>query len=171
MGVAKALRYPLTATCIPKKECTILDKLILKAALPALGFPPTFYFDIAQAPPEVLGLVIPSIWNDQQGIEHVAALLRHGDSQPLNVTGCLLRDEMATLHLELGMPGQPFEHSYKRHHLCSTQVFLHIRGSSAMITTSSSETVKISSTYDGSMTSTSCRHSSTKVIPTNNFGN
>jgi hypothetical protein len=72
MGVAKALRYPLTVTCIPKKECIILDKLILKAALPALAFPPTFPSDIAQAPPEVLGLGIPSIWNDQ-GIEHVAA--------------------------------------------------------------------------------------------------
>jgi hypothetical protein len=33
---------------------------------------------------------------------------------------------MATLRLELGMPGHPFEHSYKRHHLCTTQVFLHI---------------------------------------------
>jgi hypothetical protein len=82
-------------------------------------------FDIARAPPEVLGLGIPSIWHDQ-GIEHVAALLHHGDSQPLNTTGCLLRDEMATLRLELGMPGHPFQHNYKRHHLCTTQVFLHI---------------------------------------------
>jgi hypothetical protein len=62
------------------------------------------------APPEVLGLGIPALWN-QQGIEHVAALLRHGDSPANNVTGCLLRDVMATLRLELGLPGVPFEHS------------------------------------------------------------
>jgi hypothetical protein len=96
IGVAKALRYPLTATCIPQKEYIKLDKELLKAALPALGFPPTFPFDITRAPPEVLGLGIPSIWHDQ-GIEHEAALLRHGNSQPLNTTGYLLRDEMATL--------------------------------------------------------------------------
>jgi hypothetical protein len=170
MGVAKALRYPLTAMCIPKKECIKLDKELLKAALPALGFPPTFPFNIARAPPEVFSLGIPSIWHDQ-GIEHVAALLRHGDSQPLNTTGCLLRDEIATLRLELGMPGHPFEHSYKRHHLCTTPVFLHISWEFCTDYKFTLKDNQTSSTSVGSTTSTSCRHSPTKATQINNSEN
>jgi hypothetical protein len=123
MGVAKALRYPLTATCLSKKDCKILDKKLLAATLPALGFPPKYPHKIAQAPPEALGLVIPSIWNDQS-IDHVTAMLRHVDSNPKNITGCLFRDEMTTLRFELGLPGYPFDTSYKRFHLCSTP-YLH----------------------------------------------
>jgi hypothetical protein len=97
---------------------------LLKAALPALGFPSSFPQAIAQAPPQVLGLGIPALWN-QQGIDHVAALLRHGDSPASNVTSCLLRDVMATLRLELGLPGTPFKHSYQHFQLCTTPTYLH----------------------------------------------
>jgi hypothetical protein len=112
MGVAKSLRYLLSATCLSKKDCETVDKKLLAAALPALGFPPKYRHKIAQAPPEALGLGIPSIWNDQ-GINHVTAMLRHGDSNPKNITGCLFRDAMTTLRFELGLPGYPFDHSYK----------------------------------------------------------
>jgi hypothetical protein len=57
MGVAKSLRYPLTATCLSKKDCETLDKKLLAAALPALGFPPKYPHKIAQAPPEALDSV------------------------------------------------------------------------------------------------------------------
>jgi hypothetical protein len=113
MDISKALQYPLAATSLSKKQCKLIDKMFLKAALPALGFPSSFPQVITQVPPEVLGLGIPSLWN-QQGIEHVTALLRHGDSPASNITGCLLRDVMATtLQLELGLPGTPFKHSYQ----------------------------------------------------------
>jgi hypothetical protein len=80
MGMAKALRYPLTTTCLSKKDCKKLDNRLLEAALPALGFPPKYPHKIAEAPPEALGIGIPSIWNDQ-GIDHEAAmLLRHETS-------------------------------------------------------------------------------------------
>jgi hypothetical protein len=124
MGVAKALRYPVTVTCLSKTDCKTLDKKLLAAALPALGFPPIYPHKIAQAPPEALGLGIPSVWNDQ-GIDHVTAMLRHGDSNPKNITGCLFRDAMTTLRFELGLPGYPFDHSYKRFNLCSTPIYLH----------------------------------------------
>jgi hypothetical protein len=52
-------------------------------------------------------------------------MLRHGDSNPKNITGCLFRDAMTTLRLELGLPGYPFDHSYKRFRLCSTPIYLH----------------------------------------------
>jgi hypothetical protein len=124
MGVAKSLRYPLTATCLSIKDCETLDKKLLAAALPALGFSSKYPHKIAQAPPEALGLGIPSIWNDE-GIDHVTAMLRHGDSNPKNITGCLFRDAMMTLRFELGLPGYPFDHSYKRFNLCSTPIYLH----------------------------------------------
>jgi hypothetical protein len=124
MGISKALQYPLAATSLSKIQCKLIDKKLLKAALPALGFPSSFPQVIAQAPPEVLGLGIPALWN-QQGIEHVAVLLRHGDSPANNVTRCLLRDVMATLRLELGLPGVPFEHSYQLFQLCTTPTYLH----------------------------------------------
>jgi hypothetical protein len=123
MGISKALQYPLAATSLSKTQCKLIDKKLLKAALPALGFPSSFPQVIAQAPPEVLSLLgIPALWN-QQGSEHVAALLRHGDSPANNVTGCLLRDVMATLRLELGLPGVPFEHSYQLFQLCTTPTY------------------------------------------------
>ena len=122
--VSKAIRYPLAATGLSKAECKKLDKSLLQAALPALGFPKTFPHKIAQAPTTALGLGIPSLWNDQ-GIDHITTLLKHGDSPKTNITGCLLRDEMATLRLELGLPGHPFEHSYKLFKQCTTPIYLH----------------------------------------------
>jgi hypothetical protein len=68
LGIAKALQYPLAATNMSKANCKLLDKALIKAALPALGFPSSYPRVIAQAPPEVLGLGIPAIWN-QQGID------------------------------------------------------------------------------------------------------
>jgi hypothetical protein len=124
VGVPKAIRYPLTATGLSKVECKTLDKSSLQAALPALGFPKTFPHKIAQAPTTALGLGIPSLWNDQ-GIDHITALLKHGDIPTTNVTGYLLRDEMSTLRLELGLPGHPFEHSYKTFQQCKTPIYLH----------------------------------------------
>jgi hypothetical protein len=89
MGIAKALQYPLAATNMSKAECKLIDKKLIRAALPALGFPSSYPQVITQVPPEVLGLGIPALWN-QQGIEHIAAMLRHGDSLAHNVTGCLM---------------------------------------------------------------------------------
>jgi hypothetical protein len=89
VGVSKAIRYPLTATGLSKKECTTLDSSLLKTALPALGFPKTFPHKIAQAPTTSLGLGIPSLWI-AQGIDHITAMLKHSDSQATNITGCLL---------------------------------------------------------------------------------
>jgi hypothetical protein len=96
----------------------------LTAALAALGFMSSFPQVIAQAAPEVLGLGIPALWN-QQGIDHVAALLHHRDSPASNVTGCLLGDVRVTLPLESGLPGAPFEHSYQHFQLCTTPTYLH----------------------------------------------
>jgi hypothetical protein len=51
--------------------------------------------------------------------------VRHGDSPAINVTGCILRDVMATLRIQLGLPGKPFEHSYKRFSSCTTPTYFH----------------------------------------------
>jgi hypothetical protein len=123
MGFARAIRYSLTATCLSKADCTTLDSYLLSVALPALGFPAKSPHKIAHAPTSALGLGIPSLWTDQN-IDHITSLLKHGDSNPLNVTGCLLRDELATMRLELGLPGHPFEHSYKTFAHCTTAVYL-----------------------------------------------
>jgi hypothetical protein len=123
-GIAKAIRYPLTATCLSKAECKKIDKILLATVLPAMGFPRPFPHKFARAQPEVLSLGIPLLWNDQ-GIDDIAAMLRHGDSNPLNTTGCLLRDELATLRLELGLPGFLFKYPFKLFHACTTQVHLH----------------------------------------------
>jgi hypothetical protein len=58
-----------TAKCLSKKDCTTLDSYLLSVALPALGFPAKFPHKIAYAPTSVLGLGIPSLWNDQN-IDH-----------------------------------------------------------------------------------------------------
>ena len=92
-GIAKSLRYPLTATMLSKQDCSHLQKPLLKAAFKALGFPPTFPHTITFVPVEIMGLGIPNLWNDQ-GIDHLMALLKHGDSptnnRNPNVTGCLM---------------------------------------------------------------------------------
>jgi hypothetical protein len=124
VGISKAIRYPLIATGLSKAQCKTLDKSLLQAALPALGFPKTFPHKIAQAPTTALGLGIPSLWN-AQGIDHITAMLKHGDTPATNITGCLLCDKMSTLRLELGLPGHPFEHSYKTFQQCTTPIYLH----------------------------------------------
>jgi hypothetical protein len=124
MGITKALQYPLTATSHSKVHCKSIDVILTRAALPALCFPASFPHAIAQAPPEVIGLGIPSIWT-LQGIDHIAAILRHGDSSANNVTDCILRDVMATLRIQLGLPGTIFDHPYKRFALCTTPTYFH----------------------------------------------
>jgi hypothetical protein len=128
LGIAKSLRYPLTATMLSKSDCHELQRPLLKAAFKSLGFPPTFPHAIAFAPTERMGLGFPHFWNDQ-AIDHLMALLKHGDSLPdqhnPNVTGCLQRDELANLRMELGLPGFQFEHPYKKLHRCTTPVWLH----------------------------------------------
>jgi hypothetical protein len=98
---------------------------LLKAALKALDFPPTFLHTVVFAPPSILGLGVPNMWNDQ-GIDHITAILKHGDSPNRNITGCLQRDEMARLRLELGLPGNATNYEYKKLHLCTTKVWFHI---------------------------------------------
>jgi hypothetical protein len=124
VGISKAIRYPLAATQLSKKECKSLDSRLLQTALPALGFPKTFPHAIAHAPTTALGLGIPSLWH-AQGIDHIMAMLKHGDSPPTNITGCLLRDTMSTLRLELGLPGHPFQHSFQDLQHCTTHTYLH----------------------------------------------
>jgi hypothetical protein len=113
LGIAKSLRYPLTATRLSKTDCYVFQRPLLTAAFKSLGFPPTFPHTLAFAPPAIMGLGIPNLWNDQ-GIDHLMALLKHGNSLPAkqnpNVTGCLQRDALANLRLELGLPGSPFDH-------------------------------------------------------------
>jgi hypothetical protein len=125
LGIAKSLRYPLTATTLSKTDCYGLQKPLLKAALNALGFPPTFPHTVVFAPPSILGLGVPNMWNDQ-GIDHITAILKHGDSPHRNITGCLQRDEVARLRLELGLPGNATQYDYKKLHLCTTKVWFHI---------------------------------------------
>jgi hypothetical protein len=125
LGIAKSLRYPLTATTLSKNECYDLQKPLLKAALKALGFPATFPRNIVFAPPSILGLGVPNMWNDQ-GIDHITAILKHGDSLHSNITGCLQRDEMARLRFELGLPENATHYPYKKLHLCTTPVWYHI---------------------------------------------
>jgi hypothetical protein len=108
---------------LSKSDCHELQRPLLTAAFKSLGFPPTFPHAIAFAPTELMGLGFPNFWNDQ-AIDHLMALLKHGDSLPdaksPNVTGCLQRDALANLRMELGLPGFPFEHPYTKLHRCTT---------------------------------------------------
>jgi hypothetical protein len=128
LGIAKSLRYPLTATCLSKQDCHKLQKPLLKAAFKSLGFPSTFPHTIAFAPTEIMGLGFPNFWN-AQATDHLMALMKHSDSlqddtNP-NVTGCLQRYALTNLCMALELPGFPFGHSYKKLHLCTTLVWLH----------------------------------------------
>jgi hypothetical protein len=98
--------------------------------LKALGFLPKFPHKVVYAPPTILGLSIPNLWNDQ-GIDHLTALLKHGDSLQANITGCLARDELAMLCFELSLSGSPTQYQFKKLHLCRTQTWFHITGNSA----------------------------------------
>jgi hypothetical protein len=63
------------------------------------------------------------LWNDKN-IDHITSLLKHGDRDPHNVTGYLLRDELAMMRLELGLPEHPFENLYKQFSHCTMSVYL-----------------------------------------------
>jgi hypothetical protein len=56
MGVARAIRYPLTATCLSKANCKTLDTHLLAVALPALGFPAKFHTKLLMLQPQLLAL-------------------------------------------------------------------------------------------------------------------
>ena len=113
MGISKSLRYPLAACALTKSECNAVERPLRKAALPALGFPPTFPLHLVHAPPSSLGLGIPSLWNEQ-GIDHINTLLRFGSKSTKHSTGQLLHDSLATLKIELGLPGNPTQYPYDR---------------------------------------------------------
>ena len=124
MGVSKSLRYPLAACSMTKKECRAIELPLRKAALPALGFPPSFPLHLVHAPPSSLGLGIPSLWNEQ-GIDHINTLLRFGCTSTTHSTGQLLHGSLANLKIELGLPGNPTVHPYARLAMCTTRCTFH----------------------------------------------
>jgi hypothetical protein len=122
-GITKSIGYPLTATSLTKTECHQVMKPLIKYALQALQIPSKFPLQLLFAPKKYLGLAILHLWTEQ-GLAKIEVCLRHGHASK-NSTGKLLRDTMAGMRIELGLPSHPLSYSFKQFHKCVTKTFFH----------------------------------------------
>ena len=123
-GIAKGIGYPVAATCLSKRDCQDIMKPLLHVALPSIGVPSKFPRKLVHAPTQYFGQGIPHIWNEQ-GEAILGACLRHGQQKSSDSTSMLLRDIMASMRIELGLPSHPFHYPFKKLQLCTTETYLH----------------------------------------------
>ena len=124
-GLTMALRYPLAATNLSKKDCHCIMQPFLDIALPALGLPRRMPHAVIFAPTEFMGYGLADIWF-QQAVDQIQVCLDYGPRTEGDITGHLLRDVTESLRLELGLPLSPLTYDYKKLHLCTTATKLHV---------------------------------------------
>jgi hypothetical protein len=124
-GLSMALRYPLAATNLSKKECHCLMQPFLDIALPAMGLPRRMPHAVLFAPASYMGYGLVDIWF-QQAVDQINVCLDYGHRTDGDITGHLLRDVTESLRLELGLPLSPMTYDYKTLHLCTTPTKLHV---------------------------------------------
>ena len=109
MGIMKKLCYPLAATTFSEDECTQLIRPILEAGLPASGINRHMARAVVHGPVELQGLGIPNLYQTQI-TSHISKLLRFGHVSN-DMTGQLMRASIQALTLEVGLPGNLFQHN------------------------------------------------------------
>ena len=89
-----SLKWPMPATCLTEDQTRRIMKPALRAALPRLGFVPTFPRDLVHAPKKYQGLAIPHLFAHQLAT-HIQKMILFCQSSSL--TGELLRTSMQQL--------------------------------------------------------------------------
>ena len=109
--IGKTIRYPLAATTMTEKQCTKIEKKFTRAIYGKIGVVRTAPTTLGAAPQHLGGFGLNSGIHENQTIDHVSMLMKHGHKQ--TTTGKLIRASAETLSIESGLPGDPFSLSAK----------------------------------------------------------
>ena len=105
--IGKSIRYPLAATTMNDKQCSSLESKFTQAVYGKIGVVRTAPKQLGAAPTHLGGLGLNSNIHENQTIDHIAMLMKHGHKQ--TATGKLIRASAETFSLESGLPGDPFQ--------------------------------------------------------------
>jgi len=105
--IGKTIRYPLAATTISDKQCGELEKKFKQAIYGKIGVVRTASTNLGAAPTHLGGLGLNSGIHENQTIDHVSMLMKHGHKQ--TATGKLIRASAEHLCIESGLPGDPMK--------------------------------------------------------------
>ena len=119
--VMKQIEYVLPATSFSKEQCDQMMKEILHGVLPKAGFVTSYPRNVVYAPYDQIGLNVQHPYTTQL-TSQLNILTSHG---PRNtITGQLLRNNLQSLSLEIGLPGNALELDYKKWHLLATDSWI-----------------------------------------------
>jgi hypothetical protein len=118
VSICMTLKYPLPATTLSKEQCEDIMKPILSAGLSHSGIVNTVKRAVAYGPERFLGLGLPHL-HVEQTIEGVQRILRFVKSKA--VPGQFIRSTIQDHTVELGLPGNMFQHSFKEFGHLATQ--------------------------------------------------
>ena len=105
--IGKSIRYPLAATTMGHKQCGELEKKFTQAVYGKIGVVRTAPKQLGAAPTHLGGLGLNSGIHENQTIDHVSMMMKHGHRQ--TATGKLIRASAENLCIESGLPGDPLQ--------------------------------------------------------------
>ena len=104
--IGKKVRYPLTATTLNDSQCHKLQMKLTKACYGKAGVVRTAPSILGAAPKHLGAMSLNTGFSDNQFIDHIGILLKHGHEK--TTTGRLIRATAEILCIEAGIPGDPF---------------------------------------------------------------
>ena len=104
--IGKTIRYPLAATTMTEKQCYDIEKNFAKSVYGKIGVVRTASKKLGAAPRNLGGFGLNSDIHENQTIDHISMLMKHGHTQ--TTTGKLIRTSAESLCIESGLPGDPF---------------------------------------------------------------
>lgn len=97
--IMMSLKYPLLAASLDKQDCAAIMSPLLTRALPRMGMCSRIRRLVIHLPKEMGGIGIPDLWT-LQGVDHIQAILDHGDTD--SPTGQLLQNTLEDHIIHMG---------------------------------------------------------------------
>jgi len=122
--ILRQVHYILPVTMLTQQQCNQVMAPCYQQGLLAARIMSSFPQAILHAPYEYFGLGITNLYH-KQDIQHILSLLRYGPNLD-DTTGKLIHLGLETLHLKLGLNGQPLSHDWHAlHQLVTLTCFSH----------------------------------------------
>ena len=103
--IGKTIRYPLAATTMTEKQCQKIEKNFTNSVYGKIGVVRTASTKLGAAPRSLGGFGLNSNIHENQTIDHVSMLMKHGHKA--TTTGKLIRTSAESLSIESGLPRDP----------------------------------------------------------------
>jgi hypothetical protein len=120
--ITAQLSYPLPATTLSESQCSEIDMIIRKTALPSSGIMRTFPLDLAYSPESRQGLGMFGLY-DRQGVAGILAIIKYCND-PFHLVRKQLAISLELLTIEIGHNSPVLQLSYPEWGCLATDSYL-----------------------------------------------